>query len=254
MHDLFRQSLGIAVGLGLCLAIRQGSVAEGLPDVYKVRKIEGTPLHLVKVDLQDPRVQVTIQTARGYPRGAEALSRLLARSRPALAVNGSYFDPPSRSPIGVLVRDGVVRHGGRIGTVLTVTAGNEAQIERLDRHSGRDWTTYQTVLCGGPMLVQDSQVDVRIREEGFTEPHFWRRAHRIGIGVTADRRLLIVSPKPPVTLKHFARLMRVLGCVSAMNLDGGSSRALYRRGKTHIPARRSLTNLLLIHVRPEQRQ
>jgi exopolysaccharide biosynthesis protein len=52
-----------------------------------------------------------------------------------------------------------------------------------------------------------------------------------------------------VTLGHLALIMRTLGCVDAMNLDGGASMAMYYRGRVILPAGRRLTNILTIHER-----
>jgi hypothetical protein len=43
--------------------------------------------------------------------------------------------------------------------------------------------------------------------------------------------------------------MKAIGCIEAMNLDGGASEALAHRGKILIPAGRNLTNVLVVYDR-----
>ena len=58
-----------------------------------------------------------------------------------------------------------------------------------------------------------------------------------------------VNTLAPISFGKWAQVMQGLGCSDAMNLDAGASQALYYRGKTLISPGRSLTNLLLVHVR-----
>jgi Phosphodiester glycosidase len=88
------------------------------------------------------------------------------------------------------------------------------------------------VMGGDPVLVRDGSVAV-------SSACFTSVCHvnpRTGIGVQADGRLLIVvvdgrQPNYSVglTMVAFARLMRDLGAVSAMNLDGGGATTMVVR-------------------------
>src|SRR5205085_2452745 len=51
----------------------------------------------------------------------------------------------------------------------------------------------------------------------------------------------------PIYLRQLARLMRSLGCRNAIALDGGSSSAMFYRGRFAARPRRSLTNLLVVY-------
>jgi hypothetical protein len=67
------------------------------------------------------------------------------------------------------------------------------------------------------------------------------------VGLRANNKLLMVAVTRPVTLSRLARLMKALGAVDALALDGGTSAALYYKGKTIVRPGRSLTNILAVY-------
>jgi len=75
-----------------------------------------------------------------------------------------------------------------------------------------------------------------------------RRNSRLGVGITRDNHLLLVVTRKPVYLSRFARALRAIGVVDAINLDGGSSIGVYYKGKTLIAPKRKLTNLMVIYA------
>src|SRR5206468_7822923 len=58
---------------------------------------------------------------------------------------------------------------------------------------------------------------------------------------------VMVTVARPIYLRQLARLMRTLGCRNAIGLDGGSSSAMFYRGRFAARPRRSLTNLLVVY-------
>src|SRR5207249_399702 len=173
--------------------------------------------------LADPRVHVGVLAARGCPLAAEPFETLIARSHPTIAVNGAYFSKETLKPIGDLVCGGRTISQGMMGTALAITHNNEAVIRRVKWGHAQDWSEYETVLSCGPALVINGRIDVRPEAEGFHDPHVMTSTQRMGVGITSDRRLLIVNTVAPVTFQKWARVMRHLGCESAMNLDAGAS-------------------------------
>jgi exopolysaccharide biosynthesis protein len=219
-------------------------------DTMATMTVAGVAVRVIRVNLNDPRVKLDVQVAEGCPRAAEPFSTMVARSQPTIAINGSYFSKETLSPIGDIVCGGRKVHSGMMGTALAITEDNQAVIRRVKWGHAEDWSGYETVLGCGPALVLDGQEDVRPSKEGFRDPHVMGTTRRMGVGVTADNRLVIVTTLAPVSFQKWAAVMRSLGCRSAMNLDAGASLAMYYRGKTLIKPGRNLTNLLLVHVRP----
>lgn len=162
-----------------------------------------------------------------------------------------------RSGTAVAARDGgelALPSGGRVlgGTGdgaawLRTHAGPGARLrldeEVTDVETGRRLALRPglDVVNGGPRLVRDGAVAVGSAEEGFVQPanpafrygFAIRRNPRTKAGVTADGTLLLVAadgraPGTAVGLSFAeqAGVMRALGAVEALNLDGGGSTAL----------------------------
>ncbi|QNA43025.1 phosphodiester glycosidase family protein [Lacibacter sediminis] len=100
----------------------------------------------------------------------------------------------------------------------------------------------QTAIAGGPVLVQESTVKVTNNEERmFTGKAIDDKHPRTAMGYTADGKLiiLVVQGRIPgiaegASLTHLAKLLLDLGCVEALNLDGGGSSCMLVNGKETI--------------------
>ncbi len=217
------------------------------PDVMYGTTVLGSPVRVVQVDLKRPSVRVGIEVARGFPTGAESFDALVRRSGAQIAITGTFFDTVSLRPVGDLVHNGSVLYRGHMGTALAFTPDNEPFMRRVPFGRTQDWSAFETVLGCGPALVLDGEVDVDATGEGFRDPSIFGTVPRVGVGFTPDKRLLLVATGP-LSFQGFARVMQALQCTHAMNLDAGSSRALYYRGRTLIRPGRQLTNILYVRI------
>ena len=102
-----------------------------------------------------------------------------------------------------------------------------------------DWLQEGVVhaIGGGPRLLRNGEIDVTGQEERFQADITQGRAPRTALGVTASGELLLVTVNGRqsnisigMTLEELAELMRQLGAVDAMNLDGGGSSTMVVRG------------------------
>lgn len=98
-----------------------------------------------------------------------------------------------------------------------------------------DWKNVKHIISGGPYLVKDSEVFVDMTAQklgavGGKNP-------RTAIGYTADNDMIMVAvdgregSSVGMTLMQLAGFMKSLGCVNAMNLDGGGSTVMYVDGR-----------------------
>lgn len=218
------------------------------PDTFLTTQAAGVPVHVIRINLADRRVRVAPVVAQGFPRTAESFESMVQRTGAVAAVNGAYFSKTTLAPIGDIVIDGRQVHSGLMGTALAIGYDNEAVIRRVQRGHREDWSGFRSVLGCGPALVLDGREDPRPEEEGFRDPHVMGSCPRMGVGLTRDRHLLLVSTLAPVSFRAWARVMRALGCVDAMNLDAGGSTAMYHRGKHVHRSGRLLTNVLAVYV------
>lgn len=104
----------------------------------------------------------------------------------------------------------------------------------------KPWKMY-TAIGGGPILLQNGQVAISNNEEmKFAGKALYDKHPRTAMGYTADGRLIILAVQGRsaeavgVTLEQEATLLQQLGCVEALNLDGGGSSCLLVNGKPTI--------------------
>jgi hypothetical protein len=105
---------------------------------------------------------------------------------------------------------------------------------------GRPWNMVQA-LGGGPTLISDGKVQDSYENEVFFNSGFPDDAGypRAAIGYTPNRHLILfvtddrhMGGAEGLTLAELAAQMQRLGCVEAMNLDGGGSETLVVNGQT----------------------
>ncbi len=97
----------------------------------------------------------------------------------------------------------------------------------------KDWNTVTHAISGGPTLIKEGNLFIGLKDERF-RPN-WTSAkitRRTACGVTADRKLVLATVEGPHTLWDLAKFMKQLGCVEAMNLDGGGSTTMVVNGNT----------------------
>jgi len=98
-----------------------------------------------------------------------------------------------------------------------------------------NFAEFPFAIGGGPILVQNGQINADARGEGFSDAFAAQAAPRSAIAVTPDGNLILVaihySPggRGP-TLRETAQIMQQLGARDALNLDGGTSSSLYLGG------------------------
>jgi exopolysaccharide biosynthesis protein len=91
------------------------------------------------------------------------------------------------------------------------------------------------IIAAGPYLVKNSQIFVDTKTQKFEA--IAGKNPRSAIGYTSDNNLIIVTvdgrekASAGMTLNELAVLMKNLGCENAMNLDGGSSSAMFVKNK-----------------------
>lgn len=99
----------------------------------------------------------------------------------------------------------------------------------------------KTAIGGGPVLIQKGDIQITNNEEHMFAGKAINDKHpRTAMGYTADGKLIILvvegrNPKASgATLIQQAQILKDLGCVEALNLDGGGSSCLLINGKETI--------------------
>jgi exopolysaccharide biosynthesis protein len=99
----------------------------------------------------------------------------------------------------------------------------------------------QTAVGGGPVLLQNSTIKITNNEElKFAGKAINDKHPRTAMGYTEDNKLVILviqgrsESASGATLTQEAQIVKDLGCVEALNLDGGGSSCLLVNGKETI--------------------
>ncbi len=108
---------------------------------------------------------------------------------------------------------------------------------KLKKGTFREWKVI-TAVGGGPVLVQHGEVKVTNNEERkFYGKAIYDRHPRTAIGYTKDNKIIVFvcegrSEKAAgLTLAQMANILQQIGCVEALNLDGGGSTCMLINGK-----------------------
>lgn len=130
---------------------------------------------------------------------------------------------------------------------------NQKKIE-LDLATTPDWKGVNHIISGGPYLVKNKEVFVDMTEQKLGS--IGGRNPRTAIGYTVDNNLILVTVdgrennSVGMTLMELGRFMKDIGCVNAMNLDGGGSTVMYVNGRVvNAPAAKggiALSNALTV--------
>lgn len=117
-----------------------------------------------------------------------------------------------------------------------------------------EWKNVKHIIGGGPYLVKNGEVFVDMTAQKLQS--IGGRNPRTAIGYTKDNDLILITAdgregsSVGLTLVELAYFMKSLGCVNAINLDGGSSTVMYVNGsivnKPQNPGGIALSNALVI--------
>lgn len=102
----------------------------------------------------------------------------------------------------------------------------------------------QTVIGGGPVLIQDNKIKISNNEERkFAGKAVNNPEPRTAVGYTKDNKLVILvcegrsDSAAGLSLIQLAKILKDIGCVEALNLDGGGSTCMLINGKeTNTPS------------------
>lgn len=147
-----------------------------------------------------------------------------------LLVENSTITKASANPISI-PKDGYVISGPKS---LLYPFLDKKDI-KLTINTNPEWKNVKHIISGGPYLVKDGEVYVDMTAEKLGA--VGGRNPRSAIGYTSDNNLILVAvdgregASIGLTLMELARFMKSIGCVAAINLDGGGSTVMYVSGQ-----------------------
>lgn len=124
------------------------------------------------------------------------------------------------------------------------TQGDKANfnIEVIPNKGGKQqrkiWQDFDNIVGGTPLLVYNGQLQVNPNHKHMQSPFATYPRARTALGIDARGHWIWVVVENNhqenirgMTLMQLAEFMKALGCVAALNMDGGSSTALYLEDK-----------------------
>lgn len=235
--------------VAIFLLLSSFALAQNEPVNFSNRTVQGIAINLITVDLNSQEIDIRPIVA---PAGeAVSFQGLINQGEgPYAAITGTFFDPATAITVGNVVSNGRLMTEGSVGSVMTIGEDRKASVRSLEGKMGRhiDWTGTKFAISAGPTLLTDGQANIAPSSEGFRDPGLYGARIRAAMGVTPENKLLLLTTRQPVTLHGLARIFQDLGAVDAVNLDGGSSTALYHAGSTITYPGRRLTNLIGIYA------
>lgn len=145
------------------------------------------------------------------------------------------------------------------GFVLVLTGTETKQAERFEvgktaayrvrylNAEGQpiDWGDVVTAVGAGPRVLKDGKVAVDAKKEGFTQEKIISlAAARSGIGIRKDGSVVVVTVGK-ATVRELGDILKAVGAVQGMNLDGGASSGLFAKGKMLTKPGRLISNSLV---------
>ncbi len=106
---------------------------------------------------------------------------------------------------------------------------------KIDIKTTPEWKDVEHIISGGPYLVKNGEVFVDMTAQKLQS--IGGRNPRTAIGYTKDNDLIMIAADGRegssigLTLVELANLMKSLGCINAINLDGGGSTVMYVNGQ-----------------------
>ncbi len=215
-------------------------------------------IHILVVDPQED-VIIPVR-ASGEKIMRETVLTLAKRYGATAAVNGGFWKPDG-TPAGILKIDGQwygtpFKPRGAIGwaldgqhvlidRVLTNYSLQEcedfSQIEVIPvsdppHTSSEDWKELEHIVGGTPVLVSYGTIIEDYAPEQTRESFLTKKHPRTAVGIRENGEWVFVvvdgrfEDLGGMTMTELAELMFELGCIEALNLDGGSSSTLVIEG------------------------
>jgi hypothetical protein len=242
-------------------------------------------VHIVRINLRDPRVHFRNAIANNDQGGRETVVSMAHRLGAKVAINGDYFDFSRSSdnywswpwPQGMTWINGVDRtqrcenHPTNCSywradwwrSSLAISHENQVDIARMEQR--RDSPNNYNVIGGGPRFIKDGNpewvaldrvYDCTINDEPFPRAncpsYTTQRSNWTAVGLTQDGNTMIIVAGSNMLPGDMIARMQAEGAYDAIRMDGGGSSTLYYDGALRFwgegTAGRAVADALMVFV------
>lgn len=122
-----------------------------------------------------------------------------------------------------------------VGAEKNLNNIKDAKRFKLNVKINPEWKDVNHIISGGPYLIKNGDIYVDMTAQKLGS--IGGRNPRTAIGYTRDNHLIMLTADGRegssigLTLVELANLMKELGCINAMNLDGGGSTVMFVKGQ-----------------------
>lgn len=154
------------------------------------------------------------------------------------AINGTFFDIKNGGSVDYIKVNGSLVNENRLDKnnkrarhqqAAVVIESGALTIKKWDGNANWEQSlTEKDVMNSGPLLLYNQQIE-ELDTTAFTK----LRHPRSAVGIKADGKVILLTVdgrqenSAGMSLPELTKLMKWLGCVSAINLDGGGSTTLW---------------------------
>jgi exopolysaccharide biosynthesis protein len=244
-----------SAGLACCLlGLLQGCSrsVDVDPEIYERRRLNcSTTAHILRID---PALYRVRGLRSGHRSGREEVREMAHAVGAFAAVNGGFWKE-SGDPAGVLKVDGALlaanaRSRGAIGwssaegpvlfdrLASSSSTGEIGLVPLLEPEKAGMWRDCAHIVGGVPLLIHAGVPIHDYSPEHARTAFLSSRYPRTAVGRNAVGEWLFVVVDGSccglvggLSIPELAALMQGLGCVEALNLDGGGSSTLYIEGQ-----------------------
>lgn len=215
-------------------------IAPGLKWIYSHTRIDDSipqNINILEIKLTKRNLRILYTPDKNIPVCKQA-----SEANVIAAVNGGFFNiKDGGSTTYVRTRGKITdgdtakkwsRNANMTGSVI-ITADGVISIGKAESNGWYNkHAEYEDVLVTGPLLIQDKK-NVKLDPTSLVIT----RHPRTAIGITGKKKVILITldGRTPeargMSLFELADLMNYLGCIDAVNLDGGGSTTMWIKGK-----------------------
>lgn len=194
------------------------------------------------------KLKIIIARAQEVGPGFQTVDSMVRHFSALAGINGGFFslagaDTQNLLPAGLLKANskwysttskirGAIGWDPRSNTVIfdrvrAVRKSGQVIIQpQLNPKEINHWSKLPNIVGGGPLLIYKNKIITdfsveKLRDDFIDQPHA-----RTAVGILSDKQWVLVITTE-LTLAELNKFMHSLGCVFALNLDGGGSSAMY---------------------------
>jgi uncharacterized protein YigE (DUF2233 family) len=158
----------------------------------------------------------------------------------AVTIANGQITQISNSGVASVPKDSYIYHTGVADPNLNnIVVGNKVRLQvevipLLQPKQTKQWQDLEYIVGAGPILILDKRVVTDFNKETSSKAFLFNKHARTAIGILPNKHWVLVvieqqflTENTGMTIPELAQFMRSLGCVHALNLDGGSSSSIY---------------------------